>query len=186
MSDSELDVEAMLEGVMGQAQEGRGSASTEDRSPAVQEEGAAGEEGTVPPRVEEAFRRIFDRVRRALGARDEDFALGNAKLRRNEGGIQLEYHWREDREERATCSAAGKTLTVSRYEASRRTRCVLRKSIHAERDGTKISASDDRTNRQIGETDCRAALNVFEAACEAVSSEKGGSPNDEASPSDEA
>ena len=135
----------------------------------------------APPYVDEAFGRVFDMMRRALGAREEDFALGNAHLRRDREGVQLEYRWREDSEEMARCSCKGKSLSVRRHDYPEGVRHAIRKRIHVERDGTTISASDDRENRQIREADCEAALEVFEAACRMVA------PGDEgeAAPEDE-
>lgn len=142
---------------------------------------------SVPPPVEEAFHRIFERVRQTLGAREEDFVLGNVSLRRESQGVRLAYRWREDSEETASCSCGGKTLTVTRDEhALGEARHVIRKHIHVDRDGTKISASDDRENHQLREADCQAALEVFEVACRVVAPDEVDSPNDEASPSEEA
>jgi hypothetical protein len=133
--------------------------------------------------VEEAFRCVFDMMRRALGAREEDFALGNARLLRNRRGVRLEYKWREGSAETARCSCRGKSLSVSRYEDAIGVKHAIRKTIQAERDGTRISASDDRANCQIGEADCEAVLEVFEAACRMVAPGEGeAAPEDDESP----
>lgn len=193
MSDPDPDLEAMLARAMGAPQ------------PECAETTDSGDTGVlhwlqntlgveipaflpvgVPPHVEEAFRQIFDRTRRALGAREADFVLGNVSLERDREGVRLEYRWRKDREETARCSSGGKSLTVTRYDEATGVRYTIRKHIHVDRDGTKISASDDRANRQIGEADCQAALEVFEAACRAVAPDKIDSSDDEAGPSDEA
>ena len=137
----------------------------------------------APPHVEEAFRRVFDMMRRALGAREEDFALGNVRLLRNRRGVRLEYKWREGSAETARCSCRGKSLSVSRYEDAIGVKHAIRKTIQAERDGTRISASDDRANCQIGEADCEAVLEVFEAACRMVAPGEGeAAPEDDESP----
>jgi len=129
--------------------------------------------------VEEVFRRVFDMMLRALGAREEDFALGNARLKRNRRGVRLQYSWREGSKETARCSCRGKSLTVSRHKDAKGVKHTIRKDIHVERDGTKISASDDRSNCQIREADCQAALEVFEAACRAVAPGEGDGPEDD-------
>ena len=167
--DPEPDVDAILTRVLERTPTGPADAADPEDANAS----SRGTREPAPPHVKEAFRRIFEMVRQALGAREEDFALGNARLARDRRGVRLEYRWREGSEEAVRCFCGGKSLSVSRYEDAMGVKHAIRKNIRVERDGTKISASDDRENRQIGEADCQAVLEVLEAACRVVAPGEG-------------
>lgn len=131
--------------------------------------GLAQEGGPAPSHVHETFKRIFEQARQALGAQDDDFVLGNLSLKRSGRGVRLSYRWREDREETVSCSCGGRSVTLARNSfLGNKAQYRISKRLSAERDGTHLSASDDRQNGQISEADCRAVEDLFERAHQAV------------------
>jgi len=171
MSDTNSDVESLLVRAMNDHSTEEPDGGKKGTVAWLREKLGLSSEEEAPEHVRETFQHIFDMVRRALGARDEDFALGNVSLRRRHRGVHLDYSWRENREESVTCSCGGKRLSLTRDEFMSTTH-TLRKSMSMEREGTNISASVDGTNQEISEADCRAALALFEEACRVVGTDE--------------
>lgn len=127
-----------------------------------------------PDDIAGTFQYVFELVRQTLGVREEDRELGSAHYSQNRHGVAL-YYYHSDIFLSATCSQAGKELTLTQFVWAQRWLGELgyqaRKNVKVERPESTLSVSVERGGWRLREEDCAAIRAIFGEACRLVGGE---------------